>query len=252
MRVVWLASYPRSGNTWLRFLLYRYTYGEIHSSSDVDRGIPPIQRATLNTSYDGTVLSKTHFLWSPEHPHADQTVGFIYLIRHPKDVLLSSFNYLRLVRNDPTTAQEFADEFISAQGVPLFGDIGYGSWPEHWHSWLGDQSLPHLVLRYEHLLSDTRACLEQALRFLEADLDDERMSAAIESCSFAELQAMERAEKVRSAPSSLFPGTCEQSRDGVMFMHRGQVTHSLAHMSPELDRRFDQELGPALDHWGYR
>jgi hypothetical protein len=114
MRIVWLASFPKSGNTWLRFLVYSYMYGPPQASSEVGERIPDIHHgAKLSVPPgDGQLFVKTHLMPGPNHPFMDRTQGFVYVVRHPKDVLLSNLNYARLASAGDFDAKGFAIHFI--------------------------------------------------------------------------------------------------------------------------------------------
>jgi len=246
MQVIWLASYPRSGNTWLRFLLHNYIYGDVRESGDVNRSIPPIHRYQLNNDYQGTILSKTHYAWSNAHPHRAQTLGFIYIMRNPKDVLLSSHNYAALKGTTRLNPISFAHEFIRCGGVPAWQQVGFGTWLEHIAGWLAGQPLPHLMLRYETMLENPRACLKEVVRFLNVPIDENRITWSVERSSFESLRQIERQEKESGVKNILFPGSKELSAKGVSFMHKGARGQSLAHLAPDLDQLFDKRFAPCL------
>lgn len=246
MQVIWLASYPRSGNTWLRFLLHNYIYGEVRESGDVNRSIPPIHRYQLNDAYQGTILSKTHYAWSGAHPHRAQTLGFIYMLRNPKDVLLSSHNYAALKGTTRLNVEKFALEFIRCGGVPAWQRQGFGTWMEHIAGWLADQPLPHLVLRYETMLENPRACLRDLVGFLNIQIDEDRIARSVERSSFESLKKIERQEKETGVKNILFPGSKGQAAKGVSFMHKGARGQSLAHIAPQLDQLFDRQFTPIM------
>jgi hypothetical protein len=246
MQVIWLASYPRSGNTWLRFLLHNYIYGQVRESGDVNKSIPPIHRYQLNAGYQGTILSKTHYAWSGSHPHRAQTLGFIYILRNPKDVLLSSHNYAALKGTTELNAEKFAQEFIRCGGVPAWQRQGFGTWMEHIAGWLADQRLPHLVLRYETMLENPQVCLRDLVRFLNLQIDEDRIARSVERSSFESLKKIERQEKESGVRNILFPGSKDQAAKGVSFMHKGARGRSLAHIDPQLDQLFDRQFTPFM------
>ncbi len=136
MNIVWLASYPKSGNTWLRFFLYAYLYGEIENSNDIARRIPDIHKIRdLDLNADGTVFMKTHGFCGSHHRYIKNTIGAIYIVRHPRDVLLSSLNYCRMEDDSGFSDKEFADEFIENLGVLKWKKVGMGAWVENVNSW---------------------------------------------------------------------------------------------------------------------
>src|ERR1051326_693324 len=76
MGIIWIASYPKSGNTWVRFLLANYLAGPIESSAQVEEAVPGYDRAADPRpliEQRGTLYVKTHFPWGPGHPHAELT-----------------------------------------------------------------------------------------------------------------------------------------------------------------------------------
>ena len=112
--IIWLASYPKSGNTWVRFFLYSYYVGIPMKSGDINHKIPDIHSTPeLLQSAENRIFCKTHFLASDKHPHIKDTAGIIYLLRHPRDVLLSNLNYFYLTGHSALDAVEFAEGIYS-------------------------------------------------------------------------------------------------------------------------------------------
>ena len=157
MKIIWLASYPRSGNTYLRFLLYSYIYGIIKESIQVESTIPDIHKllssgGTLNSTMETTVFCKTHFIFSDNHPFVNNTVAFLYILRDPKDVLLSNIKYFKLISGQEIDERQFALDFITNLGVERWIKMNMGSWPQHISSWLmATNRYPHLFIKYEQL-----------------------------------------------------------------------------------------------------
>jgi len=250
MQAVWIASFPRSGNTWIRFLLYTYLFGEIKNSKDVNEKVPPIHRPRLvNPNFPGRLLMKTHFKLTDQHPYLANTVGFIYVYRHPKDVLLSNLNYhsLRGLQLEPV---DYARKFIALAGDPIWIQHGYGSWAEHIESWIGKPRWPHVWMKYEDLKADTPANLKKIVEFLKEPVDDAKIARTIELCSFEHLKALEAQEK-ESGEGALFPGNKNLMDKGHMFMNKGQSGRKLAEISPGLDQDFDKRFAPLLAKYGY-
>src|SRR5689334_16270322 len=140
MGVVWIASYPKSGNTWVRFLLTNYLAGPVQRSADVAATIPSLHEPYDKARLEGaeTVYCKTHYPWFASHPHADKTRKAVVIVRHPKDVLLSNMDYDRLLsgREKDYTDAQFAGSFIAAGGDPRWVAMGYGSLEQNVSSWL--------------------------------------------------------------------------------------------------------------------
>src|SRR5271156_62773 len=92
--IVWIASYPKSGNTWVRFMACNLLYGRQESAAAVSVLAPDIHekaRELIERAHAGFV--KTHFACSPDMPMAERTAAAIYVVRRPEDVLVSNFYY---------------------------------------------------------------------------------------------------------------------------------------------------------------
>ena len=142
LKIVWLSSYPKSGNTFARFLLAHYFHDNVACSADVDRHIPGIhsmlsQGIQLDTRMSANLMIKTHFRMSARHPYLQNTTKFIYIVRNPRDVLLSNSRYSGVTNNQQIDVASFAREFIKFRGVPRWQKMNMGSYPEHVTSWLG-------------------------------------------------------------------------------------------------------------------
>ncbi len=123
MRVTWLASYPKCGNTWARFLIYQYHHGEATSSVQISQVIPDFHvegQAQAAAAGRQDIIIKTHAQLTP------RTRGerYIYIIRHPRDVLLSCMHYMRVQSvgklNKNVPDEQYARLFLKLGGDPLY------------------------------------------------------------------------------------------------------------------------------------
>lgn len=239
--IVWLASYPRSGNTWLRFLLSGYFFGPSDTSIEVNRRIADIHRKPrVDWARAGTVMLKTHFQLRPGHPQFDRTAAFVFLLRNPRDVLLSNFSYLTMVgATGGMTLVDFARDFIANLGAEHWRLSGVGDWLSHGKYWLGQREAPGLLVHYEELREQPVETLEKIVRFLGEDPLLERLRAAIESAEISRLRAIEYREKSAGAPT-IFAGESEDLGRGVRFINSGETRQSLRSIDPKLDAIFDR------------
>lgn len=253
--VTWIASYPKSGNTWVRFLLYTYLVGPVESSAAVERAIPTLDSTPDLPHRDGELtLVKTHHLYSALPPGVE-TSGFIYIARHPKDVLLSNLNYQRLIQerafNERVTDADYARLFIRHGGEPEWRFRGYGGLEEHIASWLDRPAVPHIILRYEDLKADTRAQLRNIVEFLGLPIDEARLDRAVDLSSFEQMRALEQRERFAGKSSLIFPAGRTREARSRRFMNEGGSRHSIAHIDPEADRECDQRFGHLMARLGY-
>src|SRR5574337_435667 len=145
-----LVSYPKSGNTWVRFLLANLLYpNETVGFANINRLLP------------APGVSSKRFLKSLPRPrilksHEPFDVRFrkvIYLVRDPRDVAVSEYFFSlkkRYIGQD-VSLDQFAKRFIAGETA------SYGSWWEHAASWIGARNgnPRFLLVRYEDLLSDS-------------------------------------------------------------------------------------------------
>ena len=250
--IIWLASYPKSGNTWLRFFLYSYYFGIPLKSEEINRRIPDIHETSdLRKTSGGSIFCKTHFLASNAHPHFQNTAGIIYILRHPRDVLLSNLNYFYLTGHAGMDAVEFAKAFIRHKGVPYWKSIGMGSWRENVHSWLESGSPKH-VIRYEELRSNPHEQFASLLGFLGEEVDDRKLEQAINRSSFDNMRRLENKEKKQDIYSPVFWGNASSTRNGLRFINKGGVNQKLTQIDPELDSLFDKVFEEDLRNLGYK
>ncbi|MFG0306684.1 MAG: sulfotransferase domain-containing protein [Phycisphaerales bacterium JB040] len=268
--IVWLASYPKSGNTWLRFLLHAAVHGSIAQSVEVSASIPDVHRAMPTDAgaearaasgggYGGRLVMKTHFELSERHPHLDRTWGAVHVIRHPRDVLLSGLNYLRLAGTTPGQLSDraYAELFIRAGGDPGFAQRGFGTWAGHASSWSAPGFPVHRV-RYEDLQADTPGVLRGVLAFLGIEASDEAVAGAVRAGSFDAMRALEVREKndpkKKSLDKRLFVGDAAGARKGALFMHSGRSGRRLDEAikgGAGLDDAFEGAFAEAMAQHGY-
>jgi hypothetical protein len=256
--IVWLASYPKCGNTWVRFMLYAYLYGPPSASIDIPRRIPDLHRPLPMDPPSGPfMLAKTHFALSDRHPSLANTARAIHIIRDPRDVALSALNYRRLATGDDTGINEAAylRSFIAAGGDADWLRQGFGTWAGHARSWRETERFPVLAVRYEDIKADARGVLVAMLEFLGERVDADRLEAALKASSFDAMRAMEIREKQKPSkdPQSerLFIGDPKATRKGVYFINKGASGQSLDTVAPGLDAAFEAAFGPDMRALGY-
>ncbi len=258
MGVTWIASYPKSGNTWVRFLLANYFAGPIGDSAQVGAAVPsisPVASIERLLATHSPLCMKTHFPWSAKHPFADRTDRAIIIVRYPKDILLSNLNYHRMLAGceGGFSDETYAKAFIAAGADPAWLDhFGYGTLEAHVASWLDDPSAPpRLLIRYEDLARDAGAELERILAFIGVEADAGRVRAAADASSFDEMRRMESREKAAGRITPVFPGKSPRNGWARFFVNQGRTGSSLAHIHPELDRMFEHRFGALMQRLGY-
>jgi hypothetical protein len=256
--IVWLASYPKCGNTWVRFLLYAVLHGPPENSIEVTRKIPDLHRPLPFDPPDGPFLPvKTHLMLTDRHPKLDETARAVHVIRNPRDVALSALNYRRLATGDPKAidAPAYLRSFIRAGGDAAWLRQGFGTWATHAASWRMTDRFPVLPVRYEDLKANPRAALVAMLGFLDIDADDATIDAAVKAASFESMRAMEIREKQKKTKDAnttrLFVGDPNATRQGIYFINKGASGQSLDAVAPGLDAEFDHTFAEQAARFGY-
>lgn len=169
---VYLASYPRSGNTWMKFVFADLVSHREISFNNADEVIPTVgehasKRGDLR---DGGRLLKTHEPFRGEYRRA------IYILRDPRDVALSYQRYFEGFGISFGSTDEFAKKFMAG----LVGS--YGSWMDHLESWFkaraeGAEIMP---LFYENLISDPVSLVAEASSFVGVETTAAEVARAVE------------------------------------------------------------------------
>ena len=229
--IIWIASYPKSGNTWVRSLLAAYLYTKdgnfnfellrkirqfpsksffkyfltdfTNIKNVSDYWIAAQDR--INLFNQGYNFMKTHSalctLENNSFTNKKNTKAAIYIVRDPRNLITSFKHHFSM-----TTEQALS--FISnKQNMLVESDWGgedfgiatiLGSWSEHYKSWKNLKFAPVLIIKYEDLLKDTKKEFNKILDFLnkliKIEIDEKRISRVINSCNFKSLEQKEEKE----------------------------------------------------------
>ena len=264
-KIVWIASYPKSGNTWVRFLLAHLLLKNIERSAQVARQIPDIHDGVAGAHLFGKQLTliKTHWKFWTGLPLREDTAGAVYLLRHPIDVLESNQNYALQrsgnLRREATPAEiaklahQLAEDYIAHGGHPRFRDFGIGSWEEHVRSWtFPGIAFPRLVVKYEDLKADPAAGLEKLCRFLQLKRSDEQIRQAVENASTDSMRRLEEAEIAGRIDGMFYQPRNESGiAAGHRFVGRSASGESLFKLTDDQRRRAEQRFLPLMREFGY-
>lgn len=264
-KFVWLASYPKSGNTWIRFLIATLIRGEIKSSQDVAVQIPDIHEGLHGVHLIGkrTTILKTHWKFWTEMPLREDTVGAVYIVRNPIAVMESNQNFaflrsgsLRKEASDheiAKAASKFVDDFIEHGGHARFRQFGIGTWEENVRSWTWpDISFPRLVVRYEDLKAKPEETLGKLAGFLSIKRTEAQIAAAIAACSKARMKALEEQEIAARSQGIFYQ---ERNRQNIMaghrFVDRSIDGKGFFKLTPDQRLRAITRFAPLMQAFGY-
>lgn len=186
-----VVSYPRSGNTWTRFLIANLVFpAESVTFANIERLIPDsaaVSNRVLKRTPRPRII-KSHTYFDPRYRRV------LYIVRDPRDLVLSYYNFQRKYRQiaDDYPLADYVDDF--ANGRLISAD--WGSWGENVASWVytRQHQSGFLLLRYEDMKSNTELQLRRIAAFLGLEPTPERLTQVIEASSSERMREMERTQ----------------------------------------------------------
>jgi hypothetical protein len=182
---VYLISFPRSGNTWLRYLLTALVCGPAVDAALVDRTVPDIHHS------DPASRPTKKAMWVKSHMPAREgppEAKVIYLVRHGLQAMLSYHRYLQARGRLPANSEVKA--FLMAE------DVWPCRWADHVEGWLTEvERRPAdraLLVHYEDLEESTALHLGRIASFLELDVGPGQLEEAVAAAGRERMMMEER------------------------------------------------------------
>jgi hypothetical protein len=241
---VFIVSYPKSGNTWTRFLLGNLIYeDEPITFANVEDRLPSLYLYSNRKLRNLPRILKSHDCFDPRY----RTV--IYVVRDPRDVLVSAYHYALklkiLPKNHPI--EDFIPALLDGtfqSGVLV--DPRWGSWHDNVASWLAMRhNRKFLLLRYEDMLEDPERELVKVAEFLEIPVTPARLERAVELSSATQMRKL---EKTQSSGWALTKNT----RSDIAFVRKACAGTWESELSPVCVEKIEAAWGPLMRTLGYR
>ena len=231
----YLVSYPKSGSTWLRFLLANCISDQSCDFTNVHTLIPDLHfTPTCSEAESQTGILKTHLSYQP---------GFrrvVYLVRDGRDVAVSYFYHWQKQQGGKPLGsfRAFLERFNN-------GELdSFGRWGEHVLSWVDGGTRDLLLVRYEDLKFDTVGELRRVLAFLGTPVTEETLLSAVRRSEFKRMQELER-EQHHLCP------TLAHTDPSIPFIRSGRNAQFVEMFMPESRLAFERIHGQALMRLGY-
>jgi hypothetical protein len=238
---VFLVSYPRSGNTWARFLVGNLLHrSDPVTFANVERRVPTIYAWPDRALRSLPRILKSHECFDPRYPRV------IYILRDPRDVAVSLYYYLLKMRvlSDGYSMDDFVARFIEADVVPYIDRMG--CWEDHVLSWLrlrmGKPGF--LFIRYEDLVDDPAKELAKLAPLLGVDPAPEAIERAVSACSAGNMRSLE----TKQSKDWLLT---KKSRQDIRFVREAKSGGWREELSEASVQAIERAWGPTMRELGY-
>jgi hypothetical protein len=186
-----IVSYPRSGNTWTRFLVANLAYPDQPVTfANIERLIPDCE--AMSSRFVKQVprprIIKSHEYFDPRYKK------LIYIVRDPRDVALSYYDFARKYRHikDDYPLPRFVSDFVCGR----LSSADWGTWAENVGSWVHTRNgrPGFLLLRYEDMLNNIEREVAKVADFLGIQTSLERLAGAVQRSSADRMRSFEKTQ----------------------------------------------------------
>jgi len=279
--IIWLASYPKSGNTWLRSLLAAYFFSKNGKFNfELLKNIGQFPSPDHFRNYSESFLDPTdtakYWIKEQEKINSDNkvrfikthnalcningnsftnnknTLGVIYIIRDPRNVITS-------LRNHYEISLEAAFEFMTEKKKAIYEKEGQNylgfnplfSWKLHLKSWADNILYPTLIIRYEDLEMATFNTFKKVIKFISTiskskeKFISEKALSSIRSCEFDKLKKLESEEGFREAMIS------KTDNKKINFFHLGKKNNYKNLLDADFINKLNLEFQNEINKYGY-
>ena len=229
--IFWIASYPKSGNTWLRSLLCAYYYssdGNFNQKLLENISQFPQKHHFVNFDYNPKIVTDTSRFWikaqneinkdsklkffkthnilgainNNNFTNKENSIGGIYLVRDPRNIITSLQNHFELNKDEALkfmlSEKKYLYDYYQTNDFSDFQFIS--SWEKNYKSWTKQDIFPIKVIKYEELMNNTFETFKEIILFIEKITKikkifiESKAKNSIQSTSFNKMKKIEQSK----------------------------------------------------------
>ena len=276
--IIWLASYPKSGNTYIRSFLCGYYFSkngkfefehlknieqypdkkffdtEIKSAKDASKNW--IRSQIKINKNNKNFIFKTHSalvnLNNNPFTNTNNTLGIIYIIRDPRNIITSIKNHYSMNYDEALNMMLNKKEYLydKSKGNDLSRFTFLGSWSDHYKSWISSKNYNRLIIKFEDLENNKIETLKNLILFVNKisgiqKFDDNKFNNAVKSTNFKNLK---KKEKLKGFPEA---AQSKNSNKIQKFFNLGFDNKWHKILPEKIKMRLNGELKKDLKFWKY-
>jgi len=227
--IIWIASYPKSGNTWLRSLISSYYFSEDGLFNQ--NSLPFIQQFPQKKyfksfNYNPKIITDTAKFWisaqkiinmdkkikffkthnvlgsinNSKFTDKKNTLGCIYVVRDPRNIITSLQNHYEMTKEESLNFMLNENKFIYDYSIKDdYSNFQFiSSWEKNYQSWLNQKNFSVMMIKYEDLIKDTLETFKKVIKFIEfitksqKAYNEEKAKISIQSTTFEKMKQIER------------------------------------------------------------
>ena len=279
--IIWLSSYPKSGNTWLRSLLASYYFSkEGDFNFNLLKNIDQFPSYDYFKNYDKTFINPTDTaeFWIEEQKKINSnnkvkffkthnalckinnysftdsknTLAAIYIIRDPRNVITSLANHYEIDADQAFEFMTTEQKAITQKKENSYvGFVALFSWIFHQESWTNNKLFPTLIIRYEDLQNETFLTLKKVIDFIEKQINSknsfnrDKAKKSIQSCDFEKLKKLEINEGFNESPIS------KKDNSRINFFKLGKDNNYKKLLNKDLITKMDLKFKDEIKKYNY-
>ena len=268
--IVWLASFPKSGNTYLRSLISAYLYSndglfnfdllkntiqfpnkfifdklgiDFKSRTEQVKNYLKAQKFIHELGKNNTIqFVKTHSSCSSIGNHKflsfETTLGAIHIVRDPRNVVTSYSKHFKKTKEQ--SVSDISNELIIGVKSKTHPPTYVGSWNFHYNSWKQlNKSNRYMLVKYEDLLKDPEKILVDVLNFIyklgnsKISIDKKKLANSISSTNFDKMQKLEKKEGFFESKKN------EKTGENIPFFNLGKKNDWRNHLDNTLIKKIE-------------